>query len=137
HSLMTTRVPVPFRARALSLIGGSHRFGRFAGPFLAAGLLSVTDATTAPVWAFVVCLALAALLVGFAPDPERLLPAQPATGASSAASAVVAAAAPERPGGVLAAIRAGRIPLLRIGGPAAILSGLRSVKDVLLPLWGV
>ncbi|QZY53257.1 MFS transporter [Leucobacter tenebrionis] len=137
HSLMTTRVPVSFRARALSLIGGSHRFGRFAGPFLAAGLLSVTDASTAPVWAFVVCLALAALLVGLAPDPERLLPAQPATGVSSAASEVPAAAAPEHPGGVLAAIRAGRKPLLRIGGSAAILSGLRSVKDVLLPLWGV
>lgn len=132
HSLMTTRVPVSFRARALSLIGGSHRFGRFAGPFLAAGLLGLTGAQEAPVWAFVVCLALTALLVGFAPDPERLLSDRP-PGGPPATGPVPAPG----PSGVIGAIRVGREPLLRIGGSAAILSGLRSVKDVLLPLWGV
>src|SRR5689334_3944965 len=39
HSFMTTRVPLAFRARALSLVGGSFRLGMFIGPFLAAGLL--------------------------------------------------------------------------------------------------
>ncbi|WP_336991943.1 MFS transporter [Leucobacter sp. VD1] len=133
HSLMTTRVPVTFRARALSLIGGSHRFGRFAGPFLAAGLLGITGDQHAPVWAFVVCLALTALLVGFAPDPERLLSHGPAGEAGPGRGA----GAPRGSDGMLSAIRHGHAPLLRIGGSAAILSGLRSVKDVLLPLWGV
>ena len=132
HSLMTTRVPVSFRARALSLIGGSHRFGRFAGPFLAAGLLGLTGAQEAPVWAFVVCLALTALLVGFAPDPERLLSDRPAGGPPATGPVPARGSS-----GVIGAIRVGREPLLRIGGSAAILSGLRSVKDVLLPLWGV
>ncbi|QAB18752.1 MFS transporter [Leucobacter muris] len=132
HSLMTTRVPVSFRARALSLIGGSHRFGRFAGPFLAAGLLGLTGAQEAPVWAFVVCLALTALLVGFAPDPERLLSDRPPGGPASTGPVPAPGSS-----GVIGAIRVGREPLLRIGGSAAILSGLRSVKDVLLPLWGV
>lgn len=133
HSLMTTRVPVSFRARALSLIGGSHRFGRFAGPFLAAGLLGLTGDEQAPVWAFVVCLALTALLVGFAPDPERLLSDRPGGGTVPGRGAEAARGSD----GMLAAIRIGRAPLLRIGGSAAILSGLRSVKDVLLPLWGL
>lgn len=132
HSLMTTRVPVSFRARALSLIGGSHRFGRFAGPFLAAGLLGLTGAQEAPVWAFVVCLALTALLVGFAPDPERLLSDRPPGGPASTGPVPAPGSS-----GVIGATRVGREPLLRIGGSAAILSGLRSVKDVLLPLWGV
>ncbi|WP_053385033.1 MFS transporter [Leucobacter celer] len=134
HSFMTTRVPFAFRARALSLIGGSHRLGRFAGPFLAAGLLAVTGSAAAPVWAFVVCLGFAALLVGFAPDPERVIAPSPDR---AAADATPGAAPAPRTGGIVAAVRAGRGPLLRIGGSAAALSGLRSVKDVLLPLWGV
>lgn len=126
HSFMTTRVPVEFRARALSLIGGSHRLGRFAGPFLAAGLFALTGNAGAPVWAFVVCLALTAALVGFAPDPERVLPIQ------------VPAEEPEpRTAGIRAAVRHSRAPLLRVGGSAAVLSGLRSIKDVFLPLWAV
>lgn len=129
HSFMTTRVPVTFRARALSLIGGSHRLGRFAGPFLAAALLSLTSSATAPVWAFVVCLALVATLVWFAPDPERVLPAAPAPSPAAGAAAA--------PTSVRAAIRGHSAPLLRVGGSAAVLSGLRTVKDVLLPLWGV
>lgn len=125
HSFMTTRVPIAFRARALSLIGGSHRLGRFAGPFLAAGLVALTGNPGTAIWAFIVCLVLAALLVGFAPDPERLVPA-------------AATQAPgERPDGIVDAIRENHAPLLRVGGCAAILSGLRSVKDVLLPLWGL
>lgn len=144
HSFMTTRVPFAIRARALSLIGGSHRLGRFAGPFLAAGLLTATGSSAAPVWAFVVCLVLAALLVAFAPDPERVI-APPAGGADAggargargARGRDAAGPASARAGGIAAAIREGRGPLLRIGGSAAVLSGLRSVKDVLLPLWGV
>src|SRR4051812_27089685 len=39
HSFMTTRVPRYFRARALSLLGGTFRLGMFVGPFVAAALL--------------------------------------------------------------------------------------------------
>lgn len=127
HSFMTTRVPFSFRSRALALIGGSHRLGRFAGPFLAAGLVALTGVAQSPVWAFAVCLALAALLVAFAPDPERVVPAL--TADDTAAEDVRT--------GVIPAIRAGGAPLALVGGPAAILSGLRAVKDVLLPIWGV
>ena len=135
HSFMTTRVPAAFRARALSLIGGSLRLGRFAGPFLAAGLLALTGSSSAPVWAFVVCLGLTAALVAIAPDPERLIPAGVPGAAPGGPSGGVAA--PDAPTGLIGAVRAHHAPLLRVGGSAAILSGLRTVKDVFLPLWGV
>ncbi len=38
---------------------------------------------------------------------------------------------------MLGAVRDGGAALLRVGGAAAILSGMRSIRDVLLPLWGV
>ncbi|MBL3685645.1 MFS transporter [Leucobacter zeae] len=135
HAFMTTRVPVAFRARALSLLGGSNRLGRFAGPFLAAALLAATGDRRAPMWAFLVCLVLAALLLAFAPDPERAIPIPAAARGPGSASEPVPQG-PPRPG-ILAVARERRAPLARVGGAAAILSGLRSVKDVLLPLWGV
>ncbi|MBK0421784.1 MFS transporter [Leucobacter sp. CSA2] len=149
HSFMTTRVPFAFRARALALIGGSHRLGRFAGPFLAAGLVAATGDPLSAVWAFAGCLVLTALLVGFAPDPERVVPlpapseagsgvgsARPAAGQGGSGAGAAAAAA-RGSSGIIGAVRAHGSALWRVGGSAAILSGLRAVKDVLLPLWGV
>ena len=133
HAFVTTRVPFSFRARALALIGGAHRLGRFAGPFLAAGLVALTAEPISAVWAFVACLALAAALVAFAPDPERIAPPAPATGESPAAGTGDGAGR----GGILGAVSRNRAPLATVGSSAAILSGLRAVKDVLLPLWGV
>ena len=55
HAFMTTRVPLAFRARALSLLGGSFRLGVFIGPFVAAALLQLFGSEAAashhfPVW---------------------------------------------------------------------------------------
>ena len=139
HSFMTMRVPLRFRARALSLLGGTNRFGRFAGPFLAAATIAATGDPEAPVWAFVACLVLASALVAWAPDPEREV--QGASGGQSPSGATGGSAAegrtPVPSTGVLGAVRNGAAALLRIGGAAAILSGTRSIRDVLLPLWGV
>lgn len=145
HAFMTTRVPLRFRARALSLLGGTNRLGRFAGPFLAAAMVAVTGDTESPVWAFIACLVLASALVAWAPDPEREVPgtsgdqhfgSAPA-GSSRGGGGAAKALAPGARSGVLGAVRDGGAALLRIGGAAAILSGMRSIRDVLLPLWGV
>ncbi|MFV0435666.1 MAG: MFS transporter [Leucobacter sp.] len=134
HSFMTTRVPLSFRARALSLIGGSDRLGRFAGPFLAAGLVALTGTPGSTAWAFAACLVLTALLLWLAPDPERVMPA---VAAASGGDAGAGTGRPSRRGGVLAAMREGRAPLARVGSCAAILTGVRAIRDVLLPLWGL
>ncbi|MDI6022754.1 MFS transporter [Leucobacter sp. UT-8R-CII-1-4] len=71
HAFMTAKVPFSFRARALALLGGSFRLGMFIGPFLAAGLLSLTGTGTSAAWCFAVCLVASVLLVLLGPDPEQ------------------------------------------------------------------
>ena len=141
HSFMTTRVPYTFRARALSLLGGSDRFGRFLGPFLAALLIAVTGLQTAAIWCFLATLGCVALFVALAPDPERVMPVQPVTGAITVPTATVVSAgnavSAENTGSIWAAVRARHAGLVRVGGSAAILAGMRSSRDVLLPLWGI
>lgn len=136
HSFMTTRVPLSFRARALSLLGGSFRLGMFVGPFVAAALLTAFGQEREAVWFFVGCLVATVLLVYLGPDPERegvspeSLPDEAGTGAAVVGSAT-------RSLGVLATMSAHRGVLSRLGLAAASLSAVRSARQVVLPLWGV
>ncbi len=143
HAFMTTRVPLEFRARALSLLGGSFRAGMFVGPFVTAGLLALFHTETAALWFFVACLAALIVLVLFGPDPERQ------TAAGGAASGrvedtaddsgeVVSGSVPtlERTG-VFRTMWRNRGVLSRLGLSAACLSAVRSARQVVLPLWGV
>ena len=146
HSFMTTRVPISFRARALSLLGGTFRLGMFVGPFVAAALLALFGDPHVTVWFFAVCLAATILLVLLGPDPEartvQLTTAhasgddiedtgEPVTGPIGTASA-------REPGtGVLRTMWRHRGVLSRLGLAAASLSAVRSARQVVLPLWGV
>ena len=78
HAFMTTKVPLSFRARALALLGGTFRFGMFAGPFIAALLLGLTGTTASAAWCLAVCLVACVLLVLLGPDPERVIEAEAA-----------------------------------------------------------
>nr|WP_274638559.1 MFS transporter [Microbacterium bovistercoris] len=147
HSFMTTRIPLAFRARALSLLGGSFRLGVFIGPFVAAGLLGVFGDEHSAVWFALVCLVGVVLLVLLGPDPEK-----------DAAAALARTHAPSdplldedtgetitgpvrvtRPGspGVFRTMWEHRHSLSRLGVAAAALSATRSARQVVLPLWGV
>nr|WP_271171162.1 MFS transporter [Microbacterium thalassium] len=148
HSFMATRVPLSFRARALSLLGGTFRLGMFVGPFAAAALLAVFGDERAAVWFFGVCLAATVVLVLVGPDPEeRFAPAPPA---AASAPLVRGDAETEDTGevvtgsiptlgrdGVLRTMWRHRGVLSRLGIAAASLSGVRSARQVVLPLWGV
>jgi MFS family permease len=141
HAFMTTRVPPRFRARALSLLGGSFRFGVFIGPFVAAALIGLTGSEQATIWALIVCCAAIVPLVLFGPDPEKASPVllKP-TGAAVAADTgeVVTGSIPTRDRyGVLATISYYRGVLMRLGLSAAALSAGRSARQVIVPLWGV
>lgn len=90
HAFMATRVPMHYRARALSLLGGSFRFGMFLGPFAAAGLLALTGDPTTTAWFFAACLVCLILLVTLGRDPEEQLRAEgmtPRQGAGQGAGA--------------------------------------------------
>ncbi|MDW4572976.1 MFS transporter [Microbacterium sp. M3] len=153
HSFMTTRVPLAFRARALSLLGGTFRLGMFVGPFVAAALLALFGDEHATIWFFGGCLVATVLLVLFGPDPEKRFLA-PQTG--SARNGVetedtgepVTGSIPVRrtrepetrsgPGtGVIRTMWRHRRVLSTLGLAAASLSAVRSARQVVLPLWGV
>ncbi|MEV8220603.1 MFS transporter [Microbacterium sp. NPDC077391] len=141
HAFMTTRVPPRFRARALSLLGGSFRFGVFIGPFVAAALIQLTGSEQSTIWALIVCCAAIVPLVLFGPDPEKSSPVllKP-TGAAVAEDSgeVVTGSIPTRDRyGVLETISYYRGVLMRLGLSAAALSAVRSARQVIVPLWGV
>lgn len=144
HSFMTMRIPLAFRARALSLLGGSFRLGVFIGPFVAAGLLAVFGDPHAAIWFALVCLVAVVLLVLLGPDPEKDAAAalahttraidlseetgEPITGPVRTQDAAA---------GVFGTMWQHRHVLLRLGVAAAVMSSIRSARQTVLPLWGV
>lgn len=141
HAFMTTRVPLAFRARALSLLGGSFRLGVFIGPFVAAGLLQLFGSEIAAIWFFLGCLVVMVLLVLFGPDPEKTVPrATPIRTAqlSEDSGEVVTGSIPVTGRiGVFRTMWLQRGVLGRLGLAAASLSAVRSARQVVLPLWGL
>ncbi len=159
HSFMTTKVPLSFRARALALLGGSFRFGMFAGPFIAALLLGLTGTAASAAWCFAVCLVACVLLVLLGPDPERSIEnetarssnehrtatalQQPAdTGEAVTGSIRLPGDEPTgttglRSEGVFRTMARHRRVLARLGVAAASLAAVRSARQVVLPLWGL
>lgn len=159
HSFMTTRVPVYFRARALSLLGGSFRLGMFVGPFIAAGLLLLFGDEHAAIWFFGACLIACVLLVLLGPDPEKAVPDAVGPATSGVASGPATASTPSpasKPAptedtgepvtgaipvhprtGVFRTMYNHRGVLSRLGLAAATLSSVRSARQLVLPLWGV
>tara|TARA_R110002020_G_scaffold450596_5_gene664246 strand:- start:3010 stop:4386 length:1377 start_codon:yes stop_codon:yes gene_type:complete len=164
HSFMTTRVPLAYRARALSLLGGTFRLGMFVGPFIAAALLAIFGTEDAALWFFGICLVATALLVLLGPDPETRIAAEDArntrTDASTPRTADDRAADPEGVDratvdpedtgeavtgsipvservGVLRMMWQNRGVLARLGLAAASLSSVRSARQLVMPLWGL
>lgn len=145
HAFMTTRVPVAFRARALSLLGGSFRLGVFIGPFVTAALLEVFGDEHAAIWFFLACLVVMVVLVLFGPDPERTIPVPSASSALAEDSGeAVTGSIPLRrdqgaagKDGIFRTMWLHRSVLGRLGLAAASLSAVRSARQTVLPLWGV
>jgi MFS family permease len=139
---MTTFVPIAYRARALSLLGGMFRAGFFVGPFLAAGVISLLGSTQAAFFIHAVgCLAASVVLLAL-PDPSAALAAQ----RRSSAAVPARASAPQsdevtRPEpareGLAATIWRYRATLARMGTAAGLVGGLRASRQVILPLVAV
>lgn len=124
HAFMTSFVPLPYRARALSTLGGTFRLGLFIGPFLTAALLLVAPPRAA-FWIHVVATLGAALILLALPDPTATFGAVRATRVGVARESL------------LRTLRRRRDVLLRLGAGAALIGGLRASRQVILPLWAV
>jgi MFS family permease len=142
HAFMTTFVPPQFRARALSTLGGTFRLGYLIGPFIGAGVITLTgSAASAFVIHIVGCISAAVVLIVLA-DPEKTFGA----GAANRAASVAASRARETSGereveqeahGLFRTIRDNRHVLLTLGLGSTMVAALRASRQVLLPLWAV
>ncbi|MBY0687867.1 MFS transporter [Microbacterium marinilacus] len=151
HTFMTTRVPLAYRARSLSLLGGSFRLGAFTGPFVSAGLLALFGREQASIWFFGACLVLVGLLVTFGPDPEQKAAQAARAERAAARESIDHDSAPSEDTGeavtgsipiterigMFGTIWRHRAVLSRLGVAAASLSFLRASRPALLPLWGL
>lgn len=148
HSFMTTRIPLSFRARSLSLLGGTFRLGMFIGPFAAAALIAIFGDEHATIWFFAACLVATVLLVLLGPDPEKQVAvpaARPRPGSAQGDSGVAEDTGEPVTGSIPTSERIGvfrtmwrfRHVLATLGLAAASLAAVRSARQVVLPLWGV
>ena len=132
HAFMTSFVPMQYRARALSTLGGSFRLGYLIGPFLGAGVISLTGAASSVFWVHIAGCAAAAVVLLVLADPEKTF--------------ANATARRETPGeveveqearGLFRTIRANRHILVTLGLGSTLVAALRASRQVLLPLWAV
>jgi MFS family permease len=119
QAYLTEVVPVSMRARALSTLGGVHRIGLFAGPFVGAVVVSWWD-TQAAYAVAVATSAAAFLLVAVLPD-------------LTAGHERAHAAGPRR--SVVSVLVEHRHTLLTLGLGVLALAGARGARMSLLPLW--
>ncbi|KNH23222.1 transporter [Arthrobacter sp. ZBG10] len=117
---LTEAVPVEFRARALSTLGGVNRIGVFIGPFLGA-LAMQFGGMSAAYWVGVVALVAAALLSLTIPD---LAAVESTKGADAGPQPTLRSVAVSHAG-----------VLLSLGVGILLLSALRSSRQVVIPLW--
>ncbi|WP_455835117.1 MFS transporter [Pseudarthrobacter siccitolerans] len=117
---LTEAVPVEFRARALSTLGGVNRIGVFIGPFLGAAVMQFSGIGGA-YWVGVVAMAAAALLSLTIPDLE-------VAGGSDGGH--------KGPEPTLRSVAVSHAKVfLSVGVGILLLSALRSSRQVVIPLW--
>ncbi|WP_426245717.1 MFS transporter [Nocardioides sp. LHG3406-4] len=119
QGFMIDAVPIHFRARALSALGGSHRIGMLAGPLIGALLIHFFGLSSVFALGAVASLA-AVAMVQWMPD----------LGADARAAQAV-----DGPLSVWSVLRQHRRVLVTLGSAVAVISASRSLRLALLPLW--
>ncbi|MFF1881389.1 MFS transporter [Pseudarthrobacter sp. NPDC058196] len=117
---LTEAVPVAFRARSLSTLGGVNRIGVFIGPFAGAAVMQFFGIAGA-YWVGVVAMGAAALLSLTIPD---LAAPDVPSGGDGAAQPTLRSVAASHAG-----------VFLSLGVGILLLSALRSSRQVVIPLW--
>lgn len=133
HAFMTTFVPIHVRARALSTLGGTHRLGYMLGPFIGAGVISLTGDPVSAFWVHLVCCGLTVIVLLALRDPEALFGTRVSRRKMTPGEREVAAEAY----GLFRTLAAQRQVLFTLGLGALLLSALRTARYIVLPLWAV
>ncbi len=118
HAFFAEHIPLEFRARSLSLLGGTFRGGAFIGPII--GSLFILQWGVGSVYwlAGITCVIAAVILLA---SPKDVIKPTPIT----------------KPGGILAVAKREAKPLLTLGVGAAVLGAIRTTRQVGLPLWAL
>ena len=132
HAFLTTFVPIRYRARALSTLGGTFRLGFLIGPFLGAALITLTGSAASVFWIHIVCCIATAVVVLALRDPVTLFGTPGGRRVRAAEGAPAAASTSLFP-----TLYAQRKVLLTLGTGSALVSALRVSRQVVLPLWAV
>ena len=132
HAFMTSFVPMQYRARALSTLGGTFRLGYLVGPFIGAGVISLTGAASSVFWIHIVGCVSAAIVLLVLRDPEKTFATRSPRTETAGEREVE-----EEARGLFRTIRANYQVLVTLGLGAAMVAALRASRQVLLPLWAV
>ena len=133
HAFMTTFVPVEFRARALSTLGGTFRLGYLIGPFVGAGVITLTGSAASAFVIHIVGCALAAIVLIVFADPAKTFDVRARRGIETAGEREVG----EEARGLFRTIRESHKVLLTLGIGSGMVAALRASRQVLLPLWAI
>jgi len=137
HAFLTSFVPLAYRARALSTLGGVFRLGFFIGPFVTALVVHFTGTVESAFWIHIgACLAAAAVLV-LLPDPTTSFGAVRTVRLKGRKMREGEALVEQESSGLFRTIYANRGVLSRLGIGAALIGALRASRQVILPLWAV
>lgn len=119
QSYLSAAVPIDYRARALSTLGGVMRIGLFVGPFLAATVVHAYGMAAA-FWVGIAGVVCASLIGMRVPDlPEPALPAGQAPVSTS----------------WLSILQEHRRVFLTLGLAVLLVSAVRASRQAVLPLW--
>ncbi len=138
HALLTTYVPLAYRSRALSLLGGMFRAGAVVGPFAGAGVIALTGSPHSAFWLTGLGTLGTIAVVYFLTDPEKVF-GKPAL-VTEPDGRVVTRGEDEVERETLGLFRTmwtNRGVLARLGTASGITGALRSSRAVLLPLWAL
>lgn len=123
HSFLTEAAPLHLRARAMSTLGGVVRIGNFIGPFLAAAVIHRLGLSGA-YWTALFAMAGASVIAWSIPDLQT---------AADLEADDTGSAAPAH--SFLFQLRQHKHALLTLGTATALLSALRSCRQIVIPLW--
>ena len=128
QSYLTEAVPLHFRARALSTLGGVNRIGVFIGPFAAAGAIHFLG-TPGAYWVGAVAAVGAGILSFQVPD----LVVRPGAGGSAKPGG---SAGPAGPAPTVRSILRSHARVFRtIGIGVLLIAAVRATRQAVIPLW--
>ncbi|CAN5348499.1 MFS transporter [soil metagenome] len=137
HAFMTSFVPLAYRARALSTLGGTFRLGYFIGPFITAAVIHFTGTASSAFWIHIVaCLGCAIVLITL-PDPTTTFGKVATVRLAGRDMREGEALVEKESAGLFRTIYNNRKVLSQLGLGAALIGALRASRQVILPLWAV